>query len=71
MLDKLIKVLKEKNGGELDLQNEVYYLFFKDALFTFYLDEDTKTLKVNIEFLPEDDTKIYFLDESIEGYLEV
>lgn len=70
MVDKLIKLLKEKHGKELDLQNQVYYLFFKDGLFSLYLDEDTKTLKVEVDFLPEDNTFVYASEDSIENYLE-
>lgn len=67
MVDKLIKLLKEKHGKDLDLQNgEVHYLFFKDGLFSVYLEEETKTLKVEVEFLPEGKTFVYHSDESLE-----
>jgi hypothetical protein len=66
MVDKLIKILKEKHGEDLDLKNNNYFLFLKDGLFTVYLDEDTKTLKVEVEFLPEEKTFVYRSDESLE-----
>lgn len=70
MLDKLIELLKEKHGEDLDLQNQVYYLFFKDGLFSVYLEDDTKTLKVAVELLPENNTFVYQTRESIEDYVE-
>lgn len=70
MVDKLIKLLKEKHGKELGLKNgEVHYLFLKDGLFSVYLEEDTKTLKVDVEFLPEGKTFIYHSDESLEDLI--
>lgn len=69
-LDKLIKLLREKHGKDFDLESgEVYYLFLKDGLFTLYIEEDTKTLKVEVEFLPEGKTFIYHSDESFEGLI--
>lgn len=69
LTNELIRLLKEKHGKDLDLQNEVYYLFLKGGLFTIYLDEDTKTLKVEVEFLPEDGTHVYFSEESLENLM--
>lgn len=66
-MDKIVEILKEKHGKELSFKNgEVYYLFFKDGLFSVYLDEDTNTVKIDVEFLPEDNTFIYSSDEYIE-----
>jgi|GraSoiStandDraft_43_1057313.scaffolds.fasta_scaffold824367_2 hypothetical protein len=66
LVDKLIKVLEEKHGKELDIKNDVYYLFLNGGLFSLYYDEDEKSIKVNVEFLPEDNTFVYFSDEDIE-----
>lgn len=68
-IEKLIKLLKEKHGKDLDLKNDVYYLFVKGALFSIYLDEEEKEIKVNVEFLPEDKTFVYFSDEDINDLL--
>lgn len=70
LADKLIKLLKEKHGQELNLQEEIYYLFLKDGLFTLWLDQDTKTLKVEVEFQDEDARFVYMSDEKLEDLLE-
>lgn len=70
MVDKLIELLKEKHGRELDLKNgEVHYLFLKNGVFSIYLEEDTKTVKVDVEFLPEEKTFIYHSDESLHDLI--
>ena len=70
MLEPLVKILKEKHGEDLNFkEGHVYYLFFKDGLFSVYLDEETKTLKVEIEALPEGATFIYHSDESLMKYI--
>ena len=67
-MDKLIELLKERHGGALDFKDgQVYYLFLQDGLFSVYLEEDTKTLKVDIEVLPEGNTFIYHSLERLEG----
>ena len=66
LVDVLTKILKEKHGKDLDLKNDVYYLFLKGGLFSLYYDEDEKTIKVNLEFLPEENTFVYFSDEDLE-----
>lgn len=69
--DKLIGILREEHGEDLNLKDEVYYLFFKDGLFELYYDEDEKTIKVNVEFLPEDGTHVYFRDDSIGDHMGI
>lgn len=62
----VIKILKEQHGGELSLNNgEVYFLFTKDAMVSVYLDEESRTLKVEIDGLPEDNYKVYHSDVSL------
>jgi hypothetical protein len=68
-IEKLMELLKEKHGKELDIKNDVYYLFLKGGLFSIWCDEDEKTIKVNVEFLPEDKTFIYFSDKDLEDLL--
>ncbi|GIP63324.1 hypothetical protein J32TS6_18790 [Virgibacillus pantothenticus] len=70
MLDKLIELLKEKHGKKLDLNNDVYYLFLNGGLFTIYLDDEEKELKVQVEFLPVNNTFVYFSEESITTLLD-
>ena len=72
MFDQVIQLLKEKHGGELNLQNgEVYYLFLKDGLFSVYLDEEEKKIQVNVEFLPQGKTFVYHSDESLEKSITI
>lgn len=66
IVNTLIKILKEKHGKDLDLENDVYYLFLKGGLFSLYFDEDEKSIKVDVEFLPEENTFVYFSDEELE-----
>ena len=68
-VSKLTELLRKKHGKDLDFRNDVYYLFLKDGLFSLYFDEDEKTLKVNVEFLPEENTFIYHSDEELENLL--
>mgnify|MGYP001453087553 CR=1 FL=1 len=66
IVNTLIKILKEKHGKDLDLENDVYYLFLKGGLFSLYFDQDEKSIKVDVEFLPEENTFVYFSDEELE-----
>jgi hypothetical protein len=68
-LEKLTELLRKKHGKELDLRKDVYYLFLADGLFSVYLDEDENKLKVNVEFLPENDTYIYKSTKRLEDLL--
>lgn len=65
VVEVLTKLLKEKHG-DLDLKNDVYYLFLKGGMFSLYYDEDEKSIKVNVEFLPYDNTFVYFSDEELD-----
>jgi len=70
---KLIELLKEMHGKDLDVQNEIYYLFFKDGLFQLWFDDEEKTLKVDVEFLTEGKTFVYQSDKKMNdllGWLE-
>lgn len=69
-IETLMKLLKEKHGEDLNLTNDVYYLFFKDGLFSLSFDEDENSLKVNVEFLPEENTFVYFCDENLEELIK-
>ncbi|KYC64702.1 hypothetical protein B4098_3395 [Heyndrickxia coagulans] len=66
MVDKLIELLKKKHGKELNLKDDVYYLFLKGGLFSLYYDEDEKKVKVEVEYLPDDNTFVYFSDEELD-----
>lgn len=67
MVNSLMELLQEKHGKDLDLENDVYYLFLKGGLFSIYYDEDEKTMKVNVEYLPKENTFVYFDEQEIEG----
>lgn len=69
LVEQLIKLLKEKHGKDLDLSKDVYYLFLKGGVFSLYYDEEGKSLKVDVELLPEDSTFVYFSDKEIEKIL--
>lgn len=62
MIDNFLELLRAKHGKDLDLENDVYFLFLKGGLFTLYFDEDDKELKISIEMLPHDKTFIYHSD---------
>lgn len=65
-MDEIMKILREQHGKDLTFKNgENYYLFFKDAMLNVCLGEDTKTLKVGVEFLTEDQTFVYSTDKPL------
>jgi hypothetical protein len=68
-IEKLTELLKEKHGKELDIKNDVYYLFLKGGLFSVWYNEDERQIKVNVEFLPEENTFVYFSDKDLEDLL--
>ncbi|MFY0744825.1 hypothetical protein AB1K09_20360 [Solibacillus silvestris] len=69
-MNKLLELLKEKHGGELKFDNyQSYYLFLKDGLLTVYMDQDTKTLKIEVEMLQENEVYIYHSDEKMENLM--
>lgn len=69
MINNLMDLLKAKHDGDLDLENNVYYLFLKDGLFSIYYDEDEKTVKANIEYLPQENTFIYFDSQKLDDLI--
>jgi type IV secretory pathway VirB4 component len=69
MVDELIELLKKKHGKDLNLKEDVYYLFLKGGLFSLYYDEDEKTVKVGVEFLPEDNTFVYFDEQELNSLI--
>ena len=70
-MKKIIELLKQKHGGELNFDNyQSYYLFTKDGLVTIFLDQDTKTLKVEVEFLEENEIYIYHSDERLKDLIK-
>ncbi|MCD7034320.1 hypothetical protein LRR81_08740 [Metabacillus sp. GX 13764] len=69
MTDKLVRLLQEKHGKDLNLKENVYYLFLKGGLFALYYDEDEKTVKVDIDFLPEANTFVYFDEQELEALI--
>lgn len=70
-MDKIIELLKEKHGGKLELNDyQSYHLFLKDGVVTAFLDQDTKTLKIEMEFLEEGQIYIYHSDERLEDLIK-
>jgi hypothetical protein len=69
-IGKLIKLLEEKHGKKIELTTDVYYLFLKGGVFSLWRDDDKKQIQVGIEFLPEENTFVYFADEDIEDLLD-
>ena len=72
MINPLLEILKELHGEEISFKDgQVYYVHFKDGLFSVYLDQDEKEIKVNVEFLPEEHTYIYHSDKHLENLLDI
>lgn len=70
MMDKIMQALRDKHGEDLTFKDgEAYFIFFKDGLYSIYLEEDTSTLKVEVEFLTEGKTYVYSSDDSLENLL--
>jgi hypothetical protein len=69
LVDRLIENIESKHG-KMNLKEDVYYLFLPDGLFTLYYDEDEKTIKVNVEFLPEEKTYVYYTDARLSELME-
>lgn len=70
LVDQLTQLLKEKHGKNLNLKEDVYYLFLKGGLFSLYYDEDEKTVKVDVEFLPPENTFIYQSDQDLHALMK-
>ncbi|GEM00866.1 hypothetical protein SAMN05421839_10226 [Halolactibacillus halophilus] len=64
----ILALLKEKHGEKLDLKNDVYYLFLEDAVVCVYFDEDEKSIKVEIEILPET-TFVYYSTKNLDSLI--
>jgi hypothetical protein len=69
MLEKVIEILEQKHGKKLNIKEDIYYLFFKDAVFSLYYDENEKTLQCEIEMVTEEKTFVYYSDKSIENLI--
>jgi hypothetical protein len=68
-MDKIIEKLKFFHGDKLNIRDDVYYLFLKDAIVSVYYDDDEKRIKVDIEMLPEENTFVYFSKNSINDLI--
>ncbi len=67
---KLLKELRDQHGEELDLEEHHYFLFYKDGLFQFHLDEDEKTVKVDVTLMG-DAARVYHTDKNMVDELEI
>lgn len=68
-MESLFTKLKEVHGTDLNLADDVYYLFFKDGVMVTYLDQDKKQLQVELSMLPEGHTHVYHIEESLEDLI--
>lgn len=64
----LNKELKKQHGGELDLKNHKYYLFYQDGLFQLSVEDGE--LKVEVVYLGES-ARVYFTDKKLTDELSV
>jgi hypothetical protein len=64
-MDKLMELLKFFHGNNLNLRDDVYYLFMKDAVVSVYYDEDERKIKVDIEMVNGEKTFVYFSEKSV------
>lgn len=63
ILNELLKIIKEKNGGKkLDLKKYEYHLFLNDAHVTVH-DNGEDTIKVDVEMLNGKRTKVLFAND--------
>lgn len=70
LTEKLLQELRDLHGEELDLEEHHYFLFYKDGLFQFYLDEDEKSIKVDVTLMG-DAARVYRTDKSMVDELGV
>lgn len=69
-LDKVLGIIKQKNNGEdLNIKDNEYHVFLKDAHVLVYLDTETKTLKVEVEMFDEGSAKVFFEDTKLEDLM--
>lgn len=71
MIDGLVKLLEEKHGKKLDLENETYYLFLKGGLFSLYYDADEKSIKAVMEMLDDESTFVYFSNVDMNDIIKM
>lgn len=64
LYEKLLKELRDKHGEALDLEEHHYFLFYKDGLFQFHLDEDEKSIQVEVTLMG-DAARVYHTDKSM------
>lgn len=66
LTSKTMEIIKKKlkeMDREIDLKNDVYYLFVKDGCVSIWYDEDEKTIKISVELLPENNSYILFKND--------
>lgn len=64
--NNLIKLLTELHGEKIDITNgEVFVVYMDGAVFTLYLDEEEKTVKFDIEMMPEKE-KVFVYNTDIK-----
>lgn len=68
MHNNVLSLLKEKHGEKLDLKNDVYYLFLKDAVVCVYVEEEANSIKIEIDTLPET-TFVYYSNVTLKSLI--
>lgn len=70
LINKILKIIKEKNGGqEIDFDQEEYHVFLKNAHVLIYVDSESKSLKVNVEMFNEGCAQVVFADVKFEDLM--
>lgn len=70
-IELFIKELIERNDGELDLENNSYFLVFNDGMFSIFKDDETGEIKTKINYMNNKQTKVSLLDDSLSRYVDV
>lgn len=60
LLDGLIAIVQKNHIVDLDLKEDVYYIRLKDAMVCLYYNEDERSIKVDVEMIPKENTFVYF-----------
>lgn len=68
LLEKVIKILKEYHKGELNFNEDLYYIFLKDVAIMIYVEDEE--LKVKFQTFNEGKMFYYNVPLSFEDLLE-
>lgn len=69
-LDKVIEIIEGQKGEEkLNVNENEYHLFLRDAHVLIYLDIETNTFKVEVEMFDEGRAKVFFSDSELDDLM--